>query len=563
MMRGCKLLGRAVAASGIALTGATATAGAEQGSLIPNTAIAGPALSFDWPAVEVGIGSYEEGPTGLTVIRFPKRATLVVDSRGGAPGTVNTDALRLGWSRPFADAVVFSGGSSYGEEAITAVATGLKDTGVRSGDWRNIGFTAGAIIYDFGSRRLNEVYPDKRLAQAALQAARPGVFPLGAQGAGRMAMQGSFFGCDAHSGQGGAFRQIGSVKIAAFVVVNASGAVTDRDGRLVSCNKPASWGGLTKTSELLQHLPASLEADWIAHSAHAEQEVPATRNTTVSLIVTSQKLDAALLQRMAIQVHTSMARAIQPFSTASDGDTLYVASTQEVDSKDLSFDVLTTLGGEVMWDAVLASVPGEGAFVPPATFPNVSADALAAYAGTYEFAAAPAQAIGPISGLGLEVRLENGLPTVVPVAGGPAAAAGVLAGDVVTELDGAPLQGLTLGQVLDRMRGPTGSRAELEVSRKDQGELARITVVRGPVRLRSLLRVQVQDGGLTVEAIGGQRVYEFQNAKPTAVAPLSDAEFFVEGRYHTRIAFSKDAAGRVSGAVVNPGRWEQKGAKVG
>ena len=52
--------------------------------------------------------------------------------------------------------------------------------------------------------------------------------------AGRMAMQGSFFGCDAHSGQGGAFRQIGSVKIAAFVVVNASGAVTDRDGRVVA-----------------------------------------------------------------------------------------------------------------------------------------------------------------------------------------------------------------------------------------------------------------------------------------------------------------------------------------
>lgn len=246
-----------------------------------------------------------------------------------------------------------------------------------------------------------------------------------------------------------------------------------------------------------------------------------------------------------------------------DGDTLYAASTQEVDSKGLSPDVLATLGGEAMWDAVLASVPAEDAFVPPATPPTVGADALAAYAGTYKFAVTPEQAIGPISGLGLEVRLENGLPMVVPVAGGPAATAGVLAGDVVTELDSSPLQGLTLGQVLDRMRGPTGSRAELAVSRKDQGELARITVVRGPVRLRSLLRVQVQDGGLTVEAIGGQRVYEFQNANPTAVVPLSDAEFFVEGRYHTRIAFTKDTAGRVSGAVLNPGRWEQKGSKVG
>ncbi len=68
------------------------------------------------------------------------------------------------------------------------------------------------------------------------------------------------------------------------------------------------------------------------------------------------------------------------------------------------------------------------------------------------------------SGLGLEVSIESGLPKVVPVAGGPAAAAGVLAGDVVTELDGSPLQGLTLGQVVAKMRRLIGSRASLCMS---------------------------------------------------------------------------------------------------
>jgi len=558
-----KSFGVVVATAGAILAAGVASAHADQGGLVPNTSTSVPVLNFDWPAIEVGIGSYEEGPTGLTVIRFPKQVSLVVDSRGGAPGTVNTDALRLGYSRPSIDAVVFSGGSSYGEEAITAVATGLKDAGVRSGDWRNLAFVAGAIIYDFGGRRLNEIYPDKRLAQAALQAMRPGVFPLGAQGAGRMAMQGGFFGCDAHSGQGGAFRQIGAVKIAAFVVVNASGAVTDRDGRLVSCHKPASWGDLTRTSELMQNVPASLGADWAAPATtQAEREVPGTRNTTVSLIVTNQKLDYAGLQRLAVQVHTSMARGIQPFSTASDGDTLYAASTQEVDSRDSSPEALATLGGEVMWDAVLASVPGEDTPVPPATSPAVGVDVLAGYAGTYEFAAAPVQAIGPISGLGVEVAIENGLPKVVPVAGGPAAAAGVLAGDVVTDLDGSPLQGLTLGQVVARMRGPTGGKAELTVSRKDQDGPTHVTVIRGPVRLRSVLKVRVQDGGLTVEAVGGQRVFDFLSAKPTPVIPSTDAEFFAAGRTRTRIAFTKDADGRVSGAVLNPGHWEQKGARV-
>jgi hypothetical protein len=92
-----------------ALCGGLATA-ADQNSLVANAAIDGPALAFDWPAIEVGIGSYQEGPTGVTVIRFPKRASVAVDVRGGGPGTVNTDLLRLGHSRPFTDAIVFSGG---------------------------------------------------------------------------------------------------------------------------------------------------------------------------------------------------------------------------------------------------------------------------------------------------------------------------------------------------------------------------------------------------------------------------------------------------------------------
>jgi L-aminopeptidase/D-esterase-like protein len=549
------------AACALGVLAAIASASADQSSLVPNTRIDGPALNFDWPVIEVGVGSYEEGPTGVTIIRFSKRASLAVDVRGGAPGTVNTDALRLGYGRPFADAIVFAGGSAYGEEAITAVATGLKEDSIRSGAFRDVAFVAGAVIYDFGDRRLDEIYPDKRLAQAALHAVRPGVFPLGAQGAGRMAMQGGYFGCDAHSGQGGAFRQVGPTKIAAFVVVNALGSVTDRGGRLVSCNRPESWGNLTMTSELLQHLPASLKADWDAEAA-SERDAPGTRNTTISLIVTNQKLDYSALQRMAIQVHTSMARAIQPFSTAADGDTLYAASTQEVDNKDLGPVTLTTLAGEAMWDAVLASVPGNATFTPPARPAAVSADTLAAYAGTYEFAGAAAQTADAFSGLGLDVVLEDGLVKVSPMDGAPAARAGVIAGDTVTEIDGTPLKGLTLDQVVDKMRGPANTKAALTITRKGQDQPIDLAVVREPIRLRSLLRVKIDGASLAIEAVGGRQVFEFERAKAIAVVPLSDTAFYVDGRYHTRIAFTKDGAGKVSGAVLNPGRWEASGTKI-
>jgi L-aminopeptidase/D-esterase-like protein len=151
-VRGVRLA--AAAAAFLVVNSAEGAQGAQDG-LVAETGVHGPTLTFDWQDIKVGVGAYEEGPTGLTIIRFMLGAAVVVESRGGAPGTVNTDALRLGYTKPRVDAIVFAGGSAYGEEAITAVATGLKDEGVRSGAWDDITFTTGAIIYDFGDRRLS------------------------------------------------------------------------------------------------------------------------------------------------------------------------------------------------------------------------------------------------------------------------------------------------------------------------------------------------------------------------------------------------------------------------
>jgi L-aminopeptidase/D-esterase-like protein len=349
--------------------------GAQDG-LVADTGIHGPTLTFDWQDIKVGVGAYQEGPTGLTIIRFMLGAAVVVDSRGGAPATVNTDSLRLGYATPHIDAIVFAGGAVYGEEAVTAVMTGLKDEGVRGEARDERARATGAVIHDFGERRLNEIYPDKRLAQAALEALRPGVFPLGAQGAGRMAIQGDFFGCRAHSGQGAAFREINGVKIAAFVVVNAFGSIVDRQGGLVSCHPAPSWGGTPKIADLMRNAPASRDPDW--------RPSDTDRNTTVSLILTDRKLTYAELQRLAIQVHTSMARAIQPFSTFADGDTLFAATTDQAPASALSDIDLDTMAGEIMWDAILASVPQEPAPVTPSPV-ALSEERLRAYTGLYEF----------------------------------------------------------------------------------------------------------------------------------------------------------------------------------
>ncbi|WP_241263340.1 P1 family peptidase [Parahaliea mediterranea] len=341
-------------------------------------------LNFDWPMIRVGTGEYADGPTGVTVFHFADKVLGAVDVRGGAPGTVNTEYLKLGYDLPEVDAVVFAGGSWYGLEAATAVASAMKEDGLRDGNAfsaePNIALSVGSIIYDFGARRLNEVVPDKRLAQAAFRAARPGWFPQGAQGAGRMAMSGYFFGCNAMSGQGGAFREINGIKVAAFTVVNAIGVVTGRDGSVLACNRDPEWPAGVDTAQLLARTngPEGIGST-VADPAGTN------KNTTVSLVITNQKLSPAELNRLAVQVHTSMGRGLQPFATQFDGDVLYAVSTAEIEEPVLTSAEIGALASEVMWDAIIASVPEQPRHPEPRPGLKLDRGLLKQYAGRYEF----------------------------------------------------------------------------------------------------------------------------------------------------------------------------------
>src|SRR5205085_7312725 len=109
--------------------------------------------------------------------------------------------------------------------------------------WTNVATVSGAIVFDYG-RRETSIYPDKELGRAALRAAREGAFPLGARGAGRSATVGKTFelGEGEPGGQGAAFRLIGPTRLAVFTVVNAVGAVVDRQGRVVRGHLDTSSG---------------------------------------------------------------------------------------------------------------------------------------------------------------------------------------------------------------------------------------------------------------------------------------------------------------------------------
>src|ERR1700740_274924 len=206
-------------------------------SLVPLTSFSGPVLEFDFPDLHIGVAEYAEGPTGATVFYFPAGAMATVDVRGGAAATVNTERLRLGPERPSVRAIVLPGGAGYGLEAAAGVMAELLEREPQATHWESVPTVSGAVVYDFRCR-LNAIYPDKELGRAALRAARPRRFPLGARGAGRSVHVGKFFGpryMEA-AGQGGAFRQVGRVRIAVFTVVNAVGAILGRTGHVMRGN---------------------------------------------------------------------------------------------------------------------------------------------------------------------------------------------------------------------------------------------------------------------------------------------------------------------------------------
>jgi carboxyl-terminal processing protease len=115
-------------------------------------------------------------------------------------------------------------------------------------------------------------------------------------------------------------------------------------------------------------------------------------------------------------------------------------------------------------------------------------DPHSSYMNAKAFRDMQVQTRGEFGGLGLEVTQESGVIKVVsPIDDTPAFRAGVKAGDLITALDGQTVQGLTLNEAVEKMRGPAGSAIKLTIKRQNvdkplelsmQREVIKIQVVR-------------------------------------------------------------------------------------
>lgn len=97
------------------------------------------------------------------------------------------------------------------------------------------------------------------------------------------------------------------------------------------------------------------------------------------------------------------------------------------------------------------------------------------------------QTRGSFGGLGIEVTMEDGLVKVVsPIDETPAARAGVLANDLIVAIDGEQVQGLSLNQAVDKMRGPVDSTVKLTIRRANRTEPLEVSLKRDIIRIRSV-----------------------------------------------------------------------------
>ncbi len=294
----------------------------------------------------------DSAKTGVTVAIFPTGARVGVDISGGGPAARETPVIFMTTAPTPVNAIVLAGGSAYGLAAADGVMRWLEEN--------HIGFDTGGIlvpivvqscIYDltYGSAKIR---PDSQMGYAACQnAKRHGEIVSGNFGAGTGATVGKFGGMarSQKSGLGVYAVQVGDLKLAAIVAVNATGDVYDeRTGKKIA-------GLLTDDRKNF--------SDSCAELYKLTTQTNSRENTTLGMIITNGNFDKTQLTKIAQMTQNAYARSIKPVGTYFDGDMIYAASVGEV-SADLN--MVGTLAAQVMSEAIRRSV--ESSRIPDEEF---------------------------------------------------------------------------------------------------------------------------------------------------------------------------------------------------
>ena len=172
-------------------------------------------------------------------------------------------------------------------------------------------------------------------------------------------------------------------------------------------------------------------------------------------------------------------------------------------------------------------------------------DPHSSYMDAKSFRDMQVQTRGEFGGLGIEVTMEDGLIKVVsPIDDTPASKAGIMANDIITNLDDEAVQGLTLNQAVEKMRGPVNTKIRLKIVRKGQDNPIEVTLVRDNIRVRSVrARVEGDDiGYIRITTFNEQTTEGLKREIGDADQP--DRQRQAEGLRHRHAQQSGRPAGR-------------------
>mgnify|MGYP003950027267 FL=1 len=123
-----------------------------------------------------------------------------------------------------------------------------------------------------------------------------------------------------------------------------------------------------------------------------------------------------------------------------------------------------------------------------------SLDPYSGYMSPEVFKESREETSGEFGGLGIEVTMEAGVVKVIsPIDDTPAAKAGVKAGDYIVKINGQQVQGKTLMEAVNLMRGPAGSPIEITIRRVGLKKAKIIKIIREIIEVRSVISKQIQN----------------------------------------------------------------------
>ena len=123
-----------------------------------------------------------------------------------------------------------------------------------------------------------------------------------------------------------------------------------------------------------------------------------------------------------------------------------------------------------------------------------SLDPYSAYMSPEIFNEMQTETSGEFGGLGIEVSMESGVVKVIsPIDDTPAANAGIKAGDYIVKIEDIQVQGKTLSEAVDLMRGPVGSSIELTIRRRGEKKALKFNIIREIIEIQSVKTDLLED----------------------------------------------------------------------